>query len=57
LAIDEVVKLVEHSLAGHKDELKDSSVATALGEILDIFVKAGWPEALQLTFKLDQAVR
>ncbi len=57
LAISEVVKLVEHSLADHKEELKDASVATALGEILDIFVRAGWPEALQLTFKLDQAVR
>jgi hypothetical protein len=57
MAISEVVKLVEQSLADHKQVLKDSSVAEALGEILDIFVRAGWPDALQLTFKLDQAVR
>ena len=57
LAIKEVVELVEQSLADHKELLKDPSVATALGEILDIFVRAGWPEALQLTFRLDQAVR
>jgi hypothetical protein len=57
MAISEVVKLVEHSLADHKEALRDSSVASSLGEILDIFVRAGWPEALQLTFKLDQAVR
>lgn len=57
MAISEVVKLVEHSLADHKDSLKDPSVATALGELLDLFVRAGWPDAFRLTFKLDQAVR
>ncbi len=36
---------------------KDPSIATALGEILDLFVRAGWPDALRLTFKLDQAMR
>lgn len=57
MAISEVVKLVEHSLADYKNSLKDPSVASALGEILDLFVRAGWPDALRLTFKLDQAVR
>jgi hypothetical protein len=57
MAISEVVKLVERSLADHKNSLKDPSVASALGEILDLFVRAGWPDALRLTFKLDQAVR
>jgi hypothetical protein len=57
LAISEIVKFVEQSLADHKEVLKDSTTATALGEILDIFVRAGWPQALQLTFKLDQVVR
>jgi hypothetical protein len=57
MAISEVVKLVERSLADYKEALKDPSVATALGEMLDLFVRAGWPEALRLTFKLDDAVR
>ncbi|MFZ1006339.1 MAG: hypothetical protein WAN65_05860, partial [Candidatus Sulfotelmatobacter sp.] len=57
MAIQEVVQLVEQSLADHREALTDPNVASALGEILDIFVRAGWPEALQLTFKLDQAVR
>lgn len=57
MAISEVVKLVENSLADFKEVLKDPSVATSLGEILDIFARAGWPDALRLTFKLDQAVR
>lgn len=57
MAISEVVKLVDHSLGDHKDALKDPSIATALGEILDLFVRAGWPDALRLTFKLAQAMR
>jgi hypothetical protein len=56
-AIAEIVKIVEESLADHRHVLQEPSVASALGQILDIFVKVGWPEALQLTFKLDQAVR
>jgi hypothetical protein len=57
MAIGEMVKLVEHVLADHKQILRDTQAANALGEILDIFVKAGWPEAVQLTFRLDQAIR
>ena len=56
MAIKEVVELAERCLADHKETLKYPAVATAFGEILDIFVRAGWPEALQLTFKLDQAI-
>ena len=57
MAISEVVKLVDSTLADFKDVLKDPSVATALGEILDLFVRAGWPDAVRLTFTLDYAVR
>lgn len=57
MAISEAVKLVERVLADHKDVLRDNGAANALGTILDIFVRAGWPQALQLTFTLDQAIR
>jgi len=57
LAVAEMVKLVERVLADYKDVLRDRDVANALGTILDIFVRAGWPQALQLTFSLDRAVR
>jgi len=57
MAISEAVKLVERVLADHKDVLHDNAAANALGTILDIFVRAGWPQALQLTFTLDQAIR
>jgi hypothetical protein len=57
MAVGELVKLVEHVLADHKELLRETVVANALGEMLDIFVKAGWPQAMQLTFQLDRAVR
>ncbi|HEV2416313.1 MAG TPA: hypothetical protein VGX94_00765 [Terriglobia bacterium] len=57
MAIREIVQLVEQSLADHRETLKDPGAASALGEILDVFVRASWSEALQLTFRLDQAVR
>jgi hypothetical protein len=57
MAISEAVKLVETVLADHKDVLRDNGAAKALDTILDIFVRAGWPQALQLTFTLDKAIR
>jgi hypothetical protein len=57
MAIGEMVTLVEHVLADHKEVLRDKITANALGQMLDIFVKAGWPQAMQLTFKLDDAIR
>lgn len=57
MAIGELVKLVDQILADHKDILKDEQTATAVGEMLDIFVRAGWPQAMQMTFRLDDAVR
>jgi len=51
------ITLAINNIDENKDALKDPSIATALGEILDLFVRAGWPDALRLTFKLDQAMR
>jgi hypothetical protein len=56
-AIGEMVKFVEHVLADHKEVLRETTIANAIGDMLDIFVKAGWPEAVRLTFQLDQAIR
>lgn len=56
-AIEEMVRLVEHVLADHKDLLLDTTIATAVADMLDIFARAGWPQAVKLTFKLDQAIR
>ena len=45
MAITEVAKLVEPAFRS-KEALKDSLVANSQEEILDIFVRAGWQEAL-----------
>jgi hypothetical protein len=57
MAISEAVKLAKRVLADHKDILRARETATALGEVLDTFVKAGWPEAVRLAFTVDEAVR
>jgi hypothetical protein len=57
MAIDEMTKLVERVLADHKDVLRNPAAASAISEMLDTFVTAGWPAAMTLTFRLDEAVR
>jgi hypothetical protein len=54
-ARDEAIKLVEAALADHRDSLKES--AQSVGSLLDVFAKAGWSEAIALTFRLDEAFR
>jgi hypothetical protein len=54
-ARDEAIKLVETALADHRDSLKES--AQSVGSLLDVFAKAGWSEAIALTFRLDEAFR
>lgn len=56
-SIQEIVKLVEHVLADHRDVLRDPPIAKDLGEMLDLFVSASWPQAMSLTFRLDEAIR
>jgi hypothetical protein len=56
-SIEEIVKLVEHVLADHRDVLRDPPIAKDLGDMLDLFVSAGWPQAMNLTFRLDEAIR
>jgi hypothetical protein len=56
-SIEEMVKLVEHVLADHRDVLRESAIAKDIGEMLDLFVSAGWPQAMTLTFRLDEAIR
>jgi hypothetical protein len=52
------VKLVERYLAEHRALFReDAACRQALLEMLDIFVKAGWPAARQLTYRLDEVFR
>ena len=57
MAIGEVVKLVESLLADHREVLREEESLTNLIALLDIFAEAGWPEALNLIWRLDEVFR
>jgi hypothetical protein len=57
LAIKEVVELVERILADHRGEIREPKSFQNLLRLLDIFASAGWPEALQLVWRLDEVYR
>lgn len=62
LAISEVVKLIQRALADHRDIFQsiggqEPECLVALLQVLDLFVEAGWPEARQLTHRLEEIYR
>lgn len=57
LAMKEIVRLVEAILADHRGEIQDESSIRFLLNLLDAFVEAGWPDALQLVWRLDEIYR
>ena len=62
LAVPEVVKLIQRALADHRDIFQSGVGQTAeyldaLLGVLDLFVEAGWPEARQLTHRLEEIYR
>ena len=53
-----VVRLVERYFTGFQDVVaREGQCRTALLDVLDIFVQAGWPEARQLSYRLDDVYR
>ncbi len=62
LAVGDVVKLIQHALADHRDLFRseagqESECLKALLDVLDLFVEAGWAEARQLTHRLEEIYR
>ena len=57
LAVAEVVKLVETILADYRHEIRDANSLENLLNLLDIFAKIGWPEAIKLVWRLDEIFR
>ena len=57
LAVEDVVKLVEIVLADHRNEVRDGQGLEDLLNLLDIFAKTGWPDALRLVWRLDEVFR
>ena len=57
LVVEEVVKFVEIVLADHRNEVRDGQGLKDLQNLLDIFVEAGWSEAIELVLCLDEIYR
>lgn len=58
LAIELVVNVVNTMLADFRPLLQaDQEMREALARTLDIFVEAGWGQAIQLTYRLDEIFR
>lgn len=53
----EVVKFVETVLADHRSEVREGESLEDLLNLLDIFAKTGWSDALRLVWRLDEIFR
>jgi len=57
MAVDVIVRIVERYLADHRDVFADPKRLSDLMDCLDAFVRAGWPAAQALTFRLAEIWR
>jgi len=57
LAMQETVRLVERFLADLRSEIQNADAVADLLGLLDAFVEAGWPDALNLVWRLDEIYR
>lgn len=57
MAMKETVTLVEAILADYRAHVQDETSLRHLLSILDVFVEAGWPDALNLVWRLDEVFR
>ncbi|WP_097873429.1 hypothetical protein [Streptomyces sp. ms184] len=57
LALDLCVSFVEQVLADRRELLRTPECLTAVRQICDVFVDAGWPRAHQLVFGIEQVFR
>lgn len=56
-AIREVVKYTERLFTDHKSMLTEPEAFAQIMNLLNIYVRSGWPEALDLLWKLDEIFR
>lgn len=52
LAADEIVGIVDEYLADHRNVFGDQARLKDLVDLLDILIRAGWPRAQELSFRL-----
>jgi len=56
-AKDTIIKILNKLFADHRYVLQDSANQASLIQILDLFVNAGWLEARELTYQLEEVLR
>jgi hypothetical protein len=53
-----IVRIVKRYVTDHRELFRDGSgLETALADILDLFVEAGWPGARRLVYGLPEIFR
>ena len=52
LAADQIVGIVDEYLADHRNVFADEARLKDLVDLLDILIRAGWPRAHELSFRL-----
>jgi hypothetical protein len=57
MAAKETVALAERIVADYRSELRRPEVLSDLVRLLDLFAKAGWPDAMKLLWRLDEVFR
>ena len=57
IAVHDVVEFVEIVLADYRDEVQDGEALEDLLNLLDMFAKTGWTDALKLVWRLDEVFR
>lgn len=58
LGLDAKVTFLRRYLADYRRLLQEErGCREAIVEILDVFVRAGWPAAMELTFRLEEVFR
>jgi hypothetical protein len=57
MAVDLIVRIVERYLADYRSVFADKARLDDLMDCLDVFVRAGWPAAQALTFRLGEIWR
>jgi hypothetical protein len=57
MGVDVIVRIVERYLADHRNVFADPKRLSDLMDCLDAFVRAGWPAAQALTFRLGEIWR
>ena len=57
MAARETVRLADRILTDYRSELRDAATMADMVELLDMFAKVGWPDALALLLRLDDVFR